>query len=203
MLIDANRMAVNERIRPARSPSIERGRMTTVRGIIVHQTGAPTARSSLSSYQNASANGAHFLIEPNGTIYQTASIYKKTWHVGRLKARCLAENRCTPVETQALRRFNPAREHTQEMQKKVPDRYPSNEDSIGIELVGEALPRGANIPDSEKTYQPVTDVQNASLRWLVAELARTLGVPITETFRHPVVSRKNPTEASTAQWSTN
>jgi len=193
-------MIVNERIRPARHPSIERGSMTSVHGIIVHQTGAPTAQSSLNSYRNSSANGAHFLIEIDGTIYQTASIYQQTWHVGRLKARCLAENRCTPVELRSLQRFNPAREHAQEMRKRAPDRYPSNEDSIGIELVGEALPRDSNTPDAQKRYQAVTEAQNASLRWLISELAQTLGSPMTEVFRHPTVSRKNPTEANTASW---
>lgn len=134
MLIDTDGMIVNERIRPARHHSIERGRMTTVHSIIVHQTGAPTAQSSLNSYQSSSANGAHFLIETDGTIHQTASLYKQTWHVGRLKTRCIAENRCTPVEIQALRQFNPAREHMRELRKRVPDRYPSNEDSLALSL---------------------------------------------------------------------
>ncbi len=174
--------------------------MPIVRGIIVHQTGAPTANSSLESYRNTAANGAHFLIDLDGLIYQTASLHQQTRHVGRLKARCLAESRCSPTETKLLQRFNPAREHEREVRKSVPDRYPSNEDSIGIELVGDALPPGNHIPDDQKKYQPVTAGQNASLRWLVHELALTLNTPITEVFRHPTVARKNPTEASTATW---
>jgi hypothetical protein len=35
---------------------------------------------------------------------------------------------------------------------------------------------------------------------IIAELASTLGVAMTEVFRHPDVPRKNPTEASTATW---
>jgi hypothetical protein len=78
-------------------------------------------------------------------FYQTASVYKQTWHIGKLKARCVSENRCTPTELKALQRFNPGKENKREMAKKVPARFPSNEDSIGIELVGEALPRGSNV----------------------------------------------------------
>ena len=200
LLVDTTGVVVNARVKRALSPSIERGTMKSIHGIIVHQTGGPTAQSTLDSYKRSSANGAHFLIDSDGTIYQTASLYKQTWHVGKLKARCVLEKRCTPVELKELQRFNPGKENTRELTKNVPHRFPSNQDSIGIELVGEALPRGNSVPDQKKTYQPITSKQNTSLQWLIAELAFTLKVPMTEIFRHPDVSRKNPSEASTAKW---
>ena len=73
-------------------------------------------------------------------------MYKKTWHVGKLKARCLVEQRCTPVELTALKKFNPTAENSQEKAKQVPDRYPSNDDSVGIELVGKVLANGVMTP---------------------------------------------------------
>ena len=200
LMIDATGGVVDERVKSALNATIERGAMRTVNGIIVHQTGAATAESTLASYKNSSANGAHFLIEREGTIYQTASLFKKTWHIGKLKARCVLEKTCAPAELKVLKHFNPAAEHKREMAKKAPARYPSNEDSIGIELVGEALPRGGKLPEDKKIYQSVTNEQNVSLKWLVTELSLTLGVPMSEIFRHPDVSRKNPTEASTARW---
>lgn len=200
LLIDANGVVINARIKRALRPNIERGAMKVIHGIIVHQTGGPTAQSALDGYKRPSANGAHFLIDSDGTIYQTASLHKQTWHVGKLKARCVLEKRCTPVELTELQRFNPSRENKRELEKNVPDRFPSNQDSIGIELVGEALPRDNSVPDQKKAYQSVTSKQNASLQWLIAELTFTLKVPMSEIFRHPVVSRKNPTEASTAKW---
>lgn len=200
ILVDATGVVVNARVKRALSPSIERGAMKAIHGIIVHQTGGPTAQSTLDGYKRSSANGAHFLIDSDGTIYQTASLHKQTWHVGKLKARCVLEKRCTPVELKELLRFNPTKEDRRELAKNVPDRFPSNQDSIGIELVGEALPRGNSVPDQKKTYEPVTGKQNTSLQWLVTELAFTLKVPMTEIFRHPDVSRKNPSEASTAKW---
>lgn len=200
LLIDTNGAIIDVRIHRSLNSSIERGSMKTVHGIIVHQTGAATAQSTLDSYKNPSASGAHFLIDRDGTIYQTASLYKQTWHIGKLKARCMLEKRCSPVELKQLRNFNPTSEHKREMTKKVPARFPSNQDSIGIELVGEALPRDNSVADSKKVYQSVTDEQNASLKWLIAELALTIQVPMNEIFRHPDVSRKNPTEASSARW---
>jgi N-acetyl-anhydromuramyl-L-alanine amidase AmpD len=83
--------------------------------------------------------------------------------------------------------------------KHVPDRYPSNSDSIGIEIVGEALPLTEPNPD-KRVYEAVTAQQNASLKWLVAALAATFHVSMTEVFRHPVVAAKNATEARTARW---
>jgi hypothetical protein len=46
----------------------------------------------------------------------------------------------------------------------------------------------------------VTDSQNSSLKWLVHELTEAIGVNLEEIYRHPDISYKNPTEASTAKW---
>ncbi|MGZ8315811.1 MAG: peptidoglycan recognition protein family protein [Telluria sp.] len=198
--IDKHGHIFDSRIKLAMSPHIERGPLVRVRGIIVHQTGAASSRSSLNSYANPKANGAHFLIDRDGTVYQTASVLKQTWHVGSLRSRCIAEYRCTKVEMKSFSKFNPKAEHRKEMAKSVPGRYPANEDSIGIEIVGAVkTPNGA--PPAEKgTYESVNQAQNDSLRWLVSALAMTFSVPMTEVFRHPVVSRKNPTEATSAIW---
>ena len=75
----------------------------------------------------------------------------------------------------------------------------SNSDSLGIELVCAALANDPKKPD-DLTYETVTDAQNKSLQCLVAELEMTLGIATTEVFRHPTVSRKNASEASTAKW---
>ena len=197
--IDKNGVVLNDKVSNAISPKIEHAAMPVVRGIIVHQTGGATAQSSLSSYKTAGANGAHFLIDKDGSIYQSASVYKQTWHVGKLRSRCMMELKCSIEETKLNKSFNPSKEHQRESAKSVPDRYPSNEDSIGIELVGVATALDAKKP-LELTYENVTAEQNKSLQWLVAELEMTLNIATTEVFRHPVVSRKNASEASSAQW---
>ena len=84
-----------------------------------------------------------------------------------------------------------------ETAKDFPSRYPSNDDSIGIELVGKSYKIKE---DKEAVYENVTEAQNTSLQWLIHELASTLNVTMTEVYKHPQVGRKNPSEASTAKW---
>ncbi|WP_256703209.1 hypothetical protein [Burkholderia ubonensis] len=55
-------------------------------------------------------------------------------------------------------------------------------------------------PEKQEVYEAVTDQQNASLKWLVAELVDTFKVSTHEIYRHPEIGRKNLTEASTAKW---
>lgn len=198
--VDKQGRILHPRVALALRPHIERAALDKVSGIIVHQTGGRSASSSLSSYLNPGANGAHFLIEKDGKIYQTASLHKQTWHVGSLRARCLAEYRCTPAELRKLSKFVPKAENRMELKKHVPARYPTNKDSIGIELVGAVVTAKGSDPAEKGIFEEVTVAQNQSLGWLVNELRLTLGVPVTEVFRHPVVSRKNPTEAASARW---
>lgn len=66
MLVEINKdgMLIHARVRNARSPAIERGKQTAaITGIVVHQTDANTVQSSLNSYRNPKANGAHLLID--------------------------------------------------------------------------------------------------------------------------------------------
>ena len=98
LFVDKNGLVDAERITVKRFNSIERGKLAAVNGIIVHQTDSTTARSTFNSYQNIGANGAHFLTDKDGTIWQTASLYKITNHVGFLQSRCLLKKSCSPQE---------------------------------------------------------------------------------------------------------
>ena len=187
MLVITNGTVVDAKVTLKLERMIEKGSMTTINGIIVHQTAGSSAGSAFSSYASGAA-GAHFLIDRDGAIYQTARLTQKTWHVGRLQSRCVAELKCA-----SPKKWDPSGTHKAETSKSWPQRYPSNEDSIGIELVGK-------FDAATRTYESVTIMQNASLRWLVAELSVTLKLRATEVFRHPTVSYKEPTEAATAQW---
>jgi N-acetyl-anhydromuramyl-L-alanine amidase AmpD len=192
-IVDIHGMLVDSRIIAARRTAVERDAMNAIHGMVVHQTGAGTAHSTLESYKKPGANGAHFLIDKDGACYQTASLSRQTWHVGKLKSRCLMEQRCVAAELPSLRAFDPLAQHRHEMAKVHPLRYPSNQDSIGIELVGALLA-------GEEVYESVTPQQNRALRWLIAGLSSLLKIPLSEVFRHPEISRKNPSEAETAKW---
>lgn len=183
--------------------NIERGQMDAVNGIVVHQTDSTTANSTFNSYQTKGANGAHFLIDKDGTIYQTASLLKVTWHVGRMQSRCFLTKKCEPTEFKKMFELEKAGRNGDinrlEKKKNFPDRFPNNTDSIGIEIVGKAKDEYI---DNKKVeiYENVTELQNKSLKWLLNELTSTLKVSMSEIYRHPDIGRKNPTEASTAKW---
>lgn len=49
-------------------------------------------------------------------------------------------------------------------------------------------------------YDEPTAAQNQSLSWLVRVLQESVRIGHEEVFRHPLVSRKNPTEAQGANW---
>ena len=198
LVIDDKGKVINPKIKDAISPLLEHGAMPKVKGIIVHQTDSSTAASTLAKYKQPKAEGAHFLIDKDGTIYQTASVLKRTYHVGKLKSRCLTQMTCSPAELKIAQKWNPRGTHERESKKEAPNRYPSNDDSIGIELVGKAYPNPAKVPP--KIYEAVTPAQNTSLKWLIGELRESLAVPLTEIFRHPMVSHKTPSEAETASW---
>lgn len=188
---------------------ISKGPMTKVNGIIVHQTDSSTAKATLNAYLNA-GNGAHFLIDKDGTTYQTAPVTMKTAHVGKLRGKCFETHICNPAQV----RIGPQKHsaiNRIEMQKKVPDRFPSNADSIGIELVGRCIldPKyikpGMDATQIERlrgergVYETVTPAQNVALHSLIKDLQSVLQIPVDQVFPHPRVSAKNPTEASTAK----
>ncbi len=213
--IDRDGMIVGEgRISAARVLHLERGQMKQISGIVVHQTDSASASATLNGYRtNPKANAAHFLIDKDGAIYQTASVSSRTWHVGPVRARCLVEHKCTPAEFVRYKKIDPRTMDKLEMLKTVPSRYPSNNDSIGIEIVGKCkLPPGKKVPtgltvqkqnkfmEDNAVYEPVNGAQLAALQYLIDGLTSTLQIPKTEIHRHPEVSRKHPTEALTANW---
>jgi len=205
LYIDADGYVDASRITRRIFAKLQHGRMDKVNGIVVHQTSVATLQSTFNSYQQVGANGAHFIIDKDGTIYQTASLFRVTYHVGRMRSRCLITHKCAPAELRkAIQLENAWRTQEisdRERKKSWPDRFPANTDSIGIEIVGETYPTDdlKNYPDG-KIYVTVNQPQSESLKWLIAELKDTLKINTSEIFRHPEIARKNKTEASTAKW---
>ena len=192
---------IDSRVTLKISSTIERGALAKVNALVIHQTGAATAESTLSSYKGKS-NGAHFLVDKDGTIYQTARVTQMTYHVGKIKSRCLETHACTEAEEKDAKAvlfakgksFGTRKDDLSafEAKKEFPNRYPMNSDSVGIELVGETNKEGA--------YVTPTAAQTSALKFLVGELQAQLGLQTTEVFRHPEVSYKQPSEAKGAAW---
>ena len=130
--------------------SIEHGNISNITSIVLHRTDSYNAEGTLSAYAKGKESGAHFLIDKNGQIYQTANLKKFCQHVGALLPRCEIEKNCDPKELKTItalihekglsfsaRARNLARH---ESEKKYPLRYPSNKASIGIEVVRKFMP---------------------------------------------------------------
>jgi len=198
LFIDSQGLVCAGRITVRRFTNIERQTLDKINGIVVHQTGGSTAQSTFNSYGHHGANGAHFLIDKDGKIYQTASLFKTTNHVGKVRSRCYMEKTCTAAELARvgllLNQYSAL--HNLEKRKPYPERYPTNLDSLAIEVVGKPV-----TGQGEKAiYETVNDAQNASLRWLINELLNTLNLSKSSIFKHPEISYKLKSEASTAEW---
>ncbi|QLG96363.1 N-acetylmuramoyl-L-alanine amidase [Pseudomonas yamanorum] len=177
---------------------MEHGDLQGVHALVIHQTDAPTAQHTFNGYL-AKGSGAHFLVEKNGVIYQTASLKKRCYHVGRyIRSKCLAIDKASCDSTQMARiqalswtlQIRALDQH--ERTKNYPERYPMNSDSVGVELVGKHL-------DSAR-YEVITAMQNQSLQWLVSELYGHFSLTSDDVYKHPQVSYKHPGEASSAVW---
>lgn len=183
-------------------PSIEKGPLTNVNALVIHQTGAPTAQHTFNFYEKGD-HGAHFLIDKIGNIYQTANLNKKTHHVGKIKSKCYETKACTKSQLQAAVQILSKKGqkyttsitnlHNSETNKPYPDRYPLNSDSIGIEIVG-------NYDKKTKVYERVGPLQNQSLQWLIGELCTLFAITKADIYRHPEISYKMPSEAGAATW---
>lgn len=204
--IDKDGMVRDARIKVKRFSHIEHGNLGKIDAIIVHQTDSSSAEGAFNSYKSdAKATGAHFLIDKDGTIYQTASLNQKCWHVAPIKSRCREIHSCSPKEQafqKDLQKKFPqygrfVRELAKhEWTKDYPDRYPGNDDAIGIEIVGRALKRNPK----DTAYEPLTPDEQKSLKWLIQALIDTLHLQRTDVYRHPEVGYKTAGEAADAQW---
>ena len=183
--------------------NIAHGPLEVVHAIVVHQTDSNTAASTIDGYKNGPKQvGAHFLIDKDGAIYQVVPITQKCWHVGKLRSKCLETHTCSSEEQKFYSglqktykgKFSKfvAASDVHERQKIYPARFPDNSDAIGIEIVGKSLdPQGDN-------YDPLTDREETSLRWLVSGLLEALKLKQVDVYKHPQISRKGKGEAAGA-----
>lgn len=166
---------------------LEHGTLQGPHAIVMHRTGGANAASALSAF--ASGTGTHFLIDKDGTIYQTASLQQKTHHVGKIRSRCDAEDTCAPGDQQALNAlgFAPKPIHDREKVKPYPERFPMNEDSIGIEVVSRHAANGWETP---------TPQQQASIGRLVGILQQQYGLGDRDVYEHDIISYKTQGEGA-------
>lgn len=180
--------------------SIEHGVIKKVTSLVLHRTDSSTAKSTLQAYANGKKEGAHFLIDKVGKIYQTAGMQKKCWHVGILFPRCQMESTCNPKELTTItslihekglsfgRRTRNVSRH--EVKKSYPLRYPSNNDSIGIEVVGKFW-------SDKNAFDKPTQQQLKSLKWLVDVILKEYKLNLkNDVYAHGAIARKEASEGA-------
>ena len=107
-----------------------------VKAIVLHRTDSATAMQAINSFLG-NGIGTHFLIDKDGTIYQCASLYKWTRHIGDIKAKDLEINGKDSADYSKYKNKTYSQvSKIEQTGKQYPNRYPINKDSIGIEVVG-------------------------------------------------------------------
>jgi N-acetyl-anhydromuramyl-L-alanine amidase AmpD len=177
---------------------IEHGSMSQVNSIVLHRTDSKTGLSTLNGYKSGRSVGAHFLIDESGSIFQTAHLNQRCWHVGILLSRCKEENTCTADELASVNKllhqkglsFSKRAKNLSrfEANKTYPQRFPSNDDSIGIEVVG-------RFSITNKNFTAPTNLQVEALKWLVDELTKHYSLNLrNDVFAHGKMARKEASE---------
>lgn len=180
--------------------SIEHGSLDGVKAVVLHRTDSSSATSTLAAYAGGKQTGAHFLIDKSGKIYQTARVDQVCWHVGILLARCQVEHGCDPQELKTIASLMHAKGlgfgtraknlSRHELGKAYPQRYPSNHDSLGIEVVGLFQP-------TQKAFEAPTPEQLKSVKYLVDILVKQFGLNLLgDVYAHGAIARKEVSEGA-------
>ena len=179
---------------------ITHDRMPQVNAIVLHRTDSSTADSTLSTWRNRDAGtGAHFLIDRDGTIHQTVSVDRQAWHVGAIRSRGEVEGTIPLEDQQELSNTRGGQAEWRgpivravsriESTRPYPERYPTNKDSIGIEVVARYQP-------ATQTWESPTPEQAAAIKRLMGSLQRNFALSDRDVYEHDVISRKTPGEGS-------
>ncbi|MCL9670321.1 hypothetical protein [Citrobacter sp. MNAZ 1397] len=67
---------------------LEHGEMDKINAIILHRT--KSSSEPFDSFKTKK-EGTHFVVAKNGTLYQSASLFEWTPHIGKIRSRCQEE----------------------------------------------------------------------------------------------------------------
>ncbi|HFS3704214.1 TPA: N-acetylmuramoyl-L-alanine amidase, partial [Escherichia coli] len=170
-------------------PELEEGRMPKINAIILHRTDSSTINGTLASFSKGI--GTHFIVEKDGNIYQAASLFVYTSHVGKIKSRCKEEKTWSSEEKKKTEAFgwNAKKIHDHEKIKQYPYRYPYNMDSVGIEVI-------ALYDKKNKKWESATDSQKKSIEKLVDIIKNIYELEDRDVYEHDKISYKTEGEGA-------
>lgn len=183
----------NKKVKKEQKTAIEHSPIASINAIVLHRTGSQTASSVLNAWESKK-EGTHFLISENGDIYQTASLKKQCWHVGKLYSKCRTTTSCTIEDAKKLedilrkkniswgKKFRLVTKS--ELNKSYPDRFPHNHDSLGIEIVG-------LLSKDKEIYEIPNNRQLESLYWLLDELVSIYSLSVKDIYAHGKIAHKD------------
>lgn len=210
--VDSEGYLQNAKITRNTISELNKGRIEFINAVVLHRTAlSGTAKIAFNGFKTGT--GSQFIIDNDGTIYQTESLSTYTWHVGYIKPRCEDENSCTPTDVKELNDMHKIyiskkkSAHTKEARKKVSDeyyesihkyeikkdypiRYPYNGDAIGIEVVCLYIDKGKHAG----SWTPITEAQKKSINRLVDILMNIYELSEKDIYGHDKISRKTPGE---------
>lgn len=185
--------------------ALEKGSLTQqqTKAIILHRTNTDTSLQAVNGFLGGL--GTHFLIDTDGTIYQCASLYKYTQHVGKIGSKCYDNDTCDENYKKTILGYYqgkiPKQIHDnvrkeEEKNFTYPNRYPINSESIGIEVVGKAnnlkiLPIDKKYPQiifNTATWDTPTQAQKDSIKNLVEILKEEYNLSDDDIYEHDDIS---------------
>lgn len=191
--MDVNGWVENKKIKKEQRTAIEHSPIASINAIVLHRTGSQTASSVLNAWKTKK-EGAHFLISENGEIYQTASLKKQCWHVGKLYSKCRTTTSCSKEDAENLEKILSKKNISwgkkfrlvtrSELTKSYPNRFPHNHDSLGIEIVGV-------LSTDKEIYEIPNKDQLESLYWLLDELVTTYSLSVKDIYAHGKIAHKD------------
>ncbi|MDH5823548.1 N-acetylmuramoyl-L-alanine amidase [Luteimonas sp. RD2P54] len=176
--------------------ALEKGDMTGPVAIVLHRTEGASVEGAFSTAR--SGFGTHFYVDKDGTVYQAASLHKRTSHIGRIRSRCYEAGDCPVDEMETIRGFGwaPKRVYDHEKVKSYPARYPLNEDSVGIETVSRCIkncgPEDKGVPE----WEPATAEQIESIANIITILQSAYSIGDADVYEHDLISYKTEGEGA-------
>lgn len=169
-------------------PHIERPLPGKFNAIILHRTANENHKSVISGFREPlNLLGTHFVISRKGDIYQCASLFKHTNHIGPIRMRAIYEMRATQKEWLLYKGKTAIANSATEMKKEYPDRFPINQDAIGIEVA-------ANYNENKKEWQVATEEQLKAVAKLVPMLQNIFQLTDDDLYQHQHISAKKSKE---------
>lgn len=202
--VDKEGFVINPRVERLNLPNFGRkerpnlfNRNNPVKAIVLHRTDGHNGLSAYSTAISTGENGnqgGHFTIEGkegkkkenlsgiDGAIYQFANLKKAVNHTGNIRKRP-APGTPKPWDSSSKTVTK------NELNKKYPERFPYNGDSIGIEVVGKCVDKTADGWEAE--WEPLTQEQITNTAWLTNGLLKHFSLnTVDDLYVHEQISSK-------------